>query len=199
MIRINLLPHRQIKRAERKRELGLMAVATVALGVVLIFMGHQVINNRLDAQMNRNSRLQTAITQLDTEIDEIKRLQEEIKNMLDRKQVVENLQSNRSQAVILLDEITRQLPEAVYLSSFKQNGNTITLQGFADSNGRIATLVRNLSTSKWLESPVLVEIKAANVNSQRLSSFLLTVKQKVSGNAATADSLGKAAGKDKKA
>jgi len=82
MIRINLLPHRQIKRAERKRELGLMVVATVALSVVLVFMGHQVINNRLDAQMNRNSRLQTAITQLDTEIEEIKRLKEEIKNML---------------------------------------------------------------------------------------------------------------------
>jgi len=191
MIRINLLPHRQIKRAERKRELGLMVVATVALSVVLVFMGHQVINNRLDAQMNRNSRLQTAITQLDTEIEEIKRLKEEIKNMLDRKQVVENLQSNRSLAVILLDEITRQLPEAVYLTSFKQNGNTITLQGFADSNGRVATLVRNLSTSKWLESPALVEIKATTVNSQRLSSFLLTVKQKVSGDAATTGSSGK--------
>src|ERR1039457_6310083 len=100
MICINQLPHRQIKRAERKRELGLMAVATVALGVVLVFMGHQVISNRLDAQMNRNSRLQTAITQLDTEIEEIKSLKEQITSMLDRKQVVENLQSNRSQAVI---------------------------------------------------------------------------------------------------
>ena len=125
MIRINLLPHREIKRAERKRELGLMAVATVALGVVLVFMGHQVISNRLDSQMNRNSRLKTAITQLDTEIGEIKSLKEEITIMLDRKQVVENLQSNRSQAVILLDEITRQLPEAAYLTSLKQRATRL--------------------------------------------------------------------------
>jgi type IV pilus assembly protein PilN len=118
--------------------------------------------------------------------------------MLDRKQVVENLQGNRSQAVILLDEITRQLPESVYLSSIKQAGNTITLQGFADSNHRVAMLVRNLSASKWLESPALIEIHSAIVNNQKLSNFTLTVKQKNIVNESASGDAGKVVSKDKK-
>jgi type IV pilus assembly protein PilN len=195
MVRINLLPHRQMARAERKHQLGLMTMLTVALGVVLVFMGHQVMQTRLDSQADRNKRIQGAIDKLDIEIEEIKGLKEEIKTMLDKKQVVENLQSNRSQAVVLLDEITRQLPEAVFLNSFKQNGNTITLQGYADSNGRVATLVRNLSTSRWLEAPALIEIHAAEINKQKMSNFTLTVKQKAPSNAAPVIQ----SGKDKKA
>jgi len=178
MMRINLLPHRQLKRAERKRQLGLMAAATVALAVFIVFMGHGFANSQLQAQTNRNQRLQDAITQLDKEIQEIKSLKEEIKNMLERKQVVENLQGGRSQVVILLDEITRQLPESVYLKSLKQAGNTITLQGYADSNNRVAVLVRHLAGSQWLESPALVETHSEIVNNLKLSSFTLTVKQK---------------------
>ena len=191
MIRINLLPHRQMARAERKRQLGLMAMMTVALGVVLVFMGHQVVQSRLDNQTDRNRRIQEATAKLDIQIEEIKGLQEEIQTMLDKKQVVEDLQSNRSRAVILLDEIARQLPEAVFLTSFKQNGNTITLQGFADSNGRIATLVRNLAASRWLEAPALIEIRTAEINKQRMSNFTLTVKQKASSNVTPASQLGK--------
>lgn len=178
MIRINLLPHRQIKRAERKRQLGLMAIATVVLGAALVFMGHGVISGQLAAQQSRNQRLIDATAKLDKEIEEIKDLKADIKNMLDRKQVVENLQSNRSQAVVLLDEIARQLPESVYLKSVKQAGNVITLQGYADSNNRVAILVRSLTASKWLESPALIETHSESVNNQKLSNFTLTVKQK---------------------
>ncbi len=195
MVKINLLPHRQMARAERKRQLGLMAMVTVALGIVLILMGHQMMQTRLDNQTDRNTRLQNAISKLDIQIEEIRGLQEEIKTMLDKKQVVENLQSNRSQAVVLLDEITRQLPEAVFLNSLKQSGNTITLQGFADTNGRVATLVRNLSTSRWLEAPALIEIHTAEINNQKMSNFTLTVKQKVPDNSTSTIP----SGKDKKA
>lgn len=182
-------------RAERKRQLGLMAMATVALGIVLILMGHQMMQTRLDNQTDRNTRLQNAISKLDIQIEEIRGLQEEIRTMLDKKQVVENLQSNRSQAVVLLDEITRQLPEAVFLNSLKQSGNTITLQGFADTNGRVATLVRNLSASRWLEAPALIEIHTAEINNQKMSNFTLTVKQKVPDNSTSTIP----SGKDKKA
>ncbi|HSD84731.1 MAG TPA: PilN domain-containing protein, partial [Anaerolineae bacterium] len=152
MIRINLLPHRQIKRAERQRQFNLMLVATLIAGAAIVFMGQTYISAAIDNQSGRNKRLEDAIVQLDKEIEDIKKLKEQIRNVLDRKRVVENLQSDRSQAVILLDEIARQLPEGVFLKSIKQTGNEITLEGIADTNARVATLVRNLGNSQWLES-----------------------------------------------
>jgi type IV pilus assembly protein PilN len=179
MIRINLLPHRQIKRAERQRQFTVMAGATGVLGAVIVFMGLTIVNGRIDAQVERNSRLEAAIVLLDKQIEEIKVLKSQIQNVLERKQVVENLQTNRSQAVVMLDELGRQLPEGVYLKSIKQEGILVTIEGVADNNARIATLVRNLSSSTWLESPGLIEIKSNVVNNIRQNDFTMTVKLKV--------------------
>jgi len=179
MIRINLLPHRQIKRAERQRQFSLMLVMTVVAASAIIFLGWSYISAQIDTQKNRNTRLDTAIAQLDKEIEDIKKLKEQIRNVLDRKRVVENLQSDRSQAVILLDELARQLPEGVFLKSIKQQGNEITLEGVADTNARVATLVRNLGNSDFLESPLLVEIKSVTGKNIRQSAFTLKVNQKV--------------------
>jgi type IV pilus assembly protein PilN len=99
--------------------------------------------------------------------------------MLERKQVVENLQTNRSQAVVVLDELSRQLPEGMYLKSIKQQGNLISIEGVADTNARVATLVRNLATSNWMELPNLVEIKSVIVNTLKQNAFSLNVKIKV--------------------
>lgn len=197
MIRINLLPHRQIRRAERQRQFTLMIVAAAVAAAVIVFLGQTFIVAETDSQNSRNARLNEAIVKLDKQIEEIKQLKDKIQEVLERKQVVENLQSNRSQAVVILDELTRQLPEGMYLSSIKQQGPTITLEGIADTNARVATLVRNLSGSQWLESPALVEIKAIQVNNLKANNFILTVKLKVqkppeSGPTATK-------GKDKKA
>lgn len=179
MIRINLLPHRQIRRAERQRQFNLMLAATVIAAALIAFMVQTVISARIDAQLNRNTRLDAAIANLDKEIAAIKDLKQQISSVLERKQIVENLQSDRSQAVILLDEITRQLPEGLFLTSIKQQGNIIELDGVADTNARIATLVRNLSTSQWMESPRLIEIKAVTANNQRQNQFKLNVNMKV--------------------
>jgi type IV pilus assembly protein PilN len=99
--------------------------------------------------------------------------------MLERKQVVENLQTDRSQSVIVLDELSRQLPEGMYFKSIKQQGGTIAVEGVADTNARVATLVRNLSTSNWLELPNLVEIKSVLVNAVKQNIFTLNVNIKV--------------------
>ena len=96
MIRINLLPHRQIKRAERQRQFNLMLVATMVAGAAIVFTGQTYITAQIDNQNSRNGRLETAITQLDKEIEDIKKLKEQIRNVLDRKRVVENLQNDRS-------------------------------------------------------------------------------------------------------
>lgn len=173
MIRVNLLPHRQIRREARQREFGLMAGATGIAAAVIVFMGLTYIDSQVSAQNERNTRLDTAIAQLDKEIADIKDLKDQISIMLDRKQVVENLQTNRSQAVIVLDELSRLLPEGMYFKSIRQTGNVITLEGVADTNARVATLVRNLNSSKWLGSPNLVEIKAETINGLKQNAFMM--------------------------
>jgi type IV pilus assembly protein PilN len=187
MIRVNLLPHRQLKREARQREFGLMAGLSAIAAAFIIFMGWTFIDSQVSEQTSRNGRLDTAISKLDKEITDIKDLKDQISIMLERKQVVENLQTNRSQSVVVLDELSRQLPEGMYFKSIKQKANVITVEGVADTNARIATLVRNLSTSNWMESPNLVEIKSLMVNTLKQNAFTLTVNLKVpkvdSGNA----------------
>ncbi|MEZ0232780.1 MAG: PilN domain-containing protein [Methylophilaceae bacterium] len=178
MIRINLLPHRQIKRAERQREFNLMLVGTLLVGAVLVFSGQGIISSRIDAQQSRNARLDQAIANLDKEISVIKDLKGQISTVLERKQAVEGLQTNRSQAVILLDEVARQLPEGLYIKSIKQKDKLVVLEGVADTNARVATLVRNLSSSNWLESPSLVEIKSVVTNGIKQNAFTLNVNVK---------------------
>lgn len=178
MVRINLLPHRQIRRAERQREFNLMLAFTTAAAVAIVFLGSTLLGGKLDTQQNRNSRLEAASASLDQQIAEIKELKSQIRNVLDRKQIVENLQVNRSQSVMMLDEISRQLPEGMYLKGLKQQGGVVTLEGVADTNARVATLVRNLSGSDWLQSPNLVEIKTAVLNGVRQNNFTVTVQLK---------------------
>ena len=179
MMRINLLPHRHLKRAAKQREFGLMGLMAAGAACAVVFLGWQFLNVQNSTQLGRNSRLEKANTNLDKQIADIKDLKDQINNVLERKHVVENLQTNRSQAVVILDELTRQLPDGVYLKSIKQAGNLITLDGVADSNARVATLVRNLSVSNWMESPKLVVINAAIVNNIKQNDFTVTVSLKV--------------------
>lgn len=177
-MRINLLPHRQIKRAERQRQFGLMALMAAIASCAIVFSGWQFLSLKKDSQLERNNRLELAIGQLDKEIADIKDLKDQINNVLERKQIVENLQTNRSQSVVILDELTRQMPEGLYLKSIKQQGNLIILEGVADTNARVATLVRNLNVSNWMESPILVEIKSMTVNGVKQNDFTMNVSLK---------------------
>jgi type IV pilus assembly protein PilN len=177
MIRINLLPHREIKRAIRRRQFNYLLVATLVIAAGVIGIGQAVISNRLAYQEERNSFLEAEITKLDSQIKEIKKIKEETRALLERKQVVETLQSNRTEVVHLFDELIRILPEGLYLKSVKQTGNQIQLLGYTQSSARVSTLMRNLEASPWFEQPTLVEIKAATVNNLRANEFNLQVKQ----------------------
>lgn len=179
MIRVNLLPHRQIRREAKQREFGLMALFSAIAASAIVFMAYTIINGRVESQIERNHRLDTAIVKLDKEIADIKDLKDQISAMLERKQVVENLQTNRSQAVVVFDELSRQLPEGMYLKTVKQQGNVITIEGVADTNARVATLVRNFNGSNWMESPALVEIKAVTAGALKQNVFTLKVNLKV--------------------
>ena len=177
MIRINLLPHRELARAARRRQFNVLLGIAVAAGVVAVVLGHSVIAARQSTQDARNAFLEQEIVKLDGQIGEIKKIREQTQALLERKQVVETLQSNRTEVVHLFDQMIRLLPDGLYLKSFKQAGDIITISGFTQSSARVSTLMRNLDDSPWFESATLVEIKSATVNNLRANEFVLSVKQ----------------------
>lgn len=177
MIPINLLPHRAERRKAQQRQFAGLAVATLLLAGVIVGAVHTVFAGRIENQMSRNKYLETEIAALDKQIDEIKKLREQTQALLARKRVVESLQTNRTETVRLLDQLVRQLPDGVYLKSIKQTGQRVTVIGYATSNARVSTLMRNFEASPWLEAPTLVEIKATKVGKENvtLNEFNLTV------------------------
>lgn len=177
MIRINLLPHRELARAARRRQFSILLGMAVATGVVVVLLGHSYIAASQSTQDARNAFLDQEIAKLDIQIGEIKKIREQTQALLARKQVVETLQSNRTEVVHLFDQMIRLLPEGLYLKSFGQVGNVVTLSGYTQSSARVSTLMRNLENSPWFESVSLIEIKAATVNNLRANEFVLTVKQ----------------------
>ncbi|WP_413437524.1 PilN domain-containing protein [Sulfuriferula sp. GW1] len=178
MIRINLLPHREVKRAARQRQFNLLLGAVALFGIAIVILGYLALDARQQTQAKRNEYLKAEIAKLDKDIVEIKGLKEQTQSLLARKQAVETLQTNRSNEVHLLDQLVRLLPEGLYLKSIKQTGNTINLQGYAQSSARVSSLMRNLESSPWLESPALIEIHAATVQGLRANEFNLNVQQK---------------------
>lgn len=187
MIKVNLLPHRQIRRAERQREFGLMASLVAIAAAAVLFVSWSYIHNRIQAQQARNQRLQDEMVRLDKEIAVIGSLREQITHVLERKQIVEGLQNDRNQAVLILDELARQLPEGVFLKSVKQLQDDIELKGVADTNARIATVVHNLSDSSIMHSPNLVEIKA-NTNALGIKEYEFVLRVSLKRDVAKEDS-----------
>jgi type IV pilus assembly protein PilN len=177
MIRINLLPHRELARASRRRQFTVLLGVAVATGLVAVILGHAVIAAQQSNQDARNAYLTQEIAKLDSQIGEIKKIREQTQALLARKQVVETLQSNRTEVVHLFDQMIRLLPQGLYLKSFKQAGDVVTISGYTQSSARVSTLMRSLDDSPWFESASLIEIKAATVNNLRANEFVLTVKQ----------------------
>jgi type IV pilus assembly protein PilN len=168
MIRINLLPHREAKRKQNKNAFyRLLVIASVFSGVIALAVA-LFIQGRISDQNDRNDYIKQENKKLDAEIAEIATLKDEIAALKARQQAVEDLQSDRNQPVYLLDELVRQIPEGVYLRSFKQEGQRVALAGTAQSNERVSNLLHNLTyDSTWLEKPDLVEIKASTIGQGR--------------------------------
>jgi type IV pilus assembly protein PilN len=164
MIRINLLPHRAAKRKQKQTAFAvLMALGGIA-GVAVVLLVGAWNASRISIQNERNLVLKGANAELDKKISAIKTLKEEIEALKARQQAVEDLQGDRNQPVYLLDELVRQTPEGVYLKGFRQEGQKVTLSGYAQSQERVAELLRNLSgNSPWLERPDLTEVRAATL------------------------------------
>ena len=169
--RINLLPHREERRKRARTHFAVLGAMTAALGLLIVGAGWLLYSGRISNQEDRNRFLKTEIAKLDKEIDEIREVKDKIQALLARKQVIETLQTDRVQTVYLLDELVRQMPDGVFLKSVKQRGPNIELVGYAQSNARVSTLMRNVESSPWLANPNLVEIKAVNLGKMRISEF----------------------------
>ncbi len=178
MIRINLLPHREERRRRQNIQIGVLASLGAVLGAVIVGAVHVGIVTQIEYQNGRNNYLKREIAVLDKQIEEIKKLKEQTQQLLARKKVVEALQVNRSDTVHVMDQLVRRLPDGIYLKSVKQTGTRLNVVGYAQSNARVSTLMRNIEGSPWLENPTLVEIKAVSVNKQRLNEFNLNMQMK---------------------
>ena len=181
MIRINLLPHREQKRQARQRQFVSVAIGLAIMGLALVALGWVVLNAQIENQEGRNTLLKTEIAKLDDQIKEIDKLREQTQALLARKQVVETLQANRTEAVHILDQLVRQLPDGIYLRSVKQTGPKIQLVGYAQSSARVSTLMRNIDASPWLTQPELVEIKLVPsplAKDLRINEFTLNARIK---------------------
>src|ERR1035437_5370110 len=174
MMRINLLPHREERRRARQIQFFSLSLVSLLLGALVWGLVHVAISTQISYQERRNAYLVQETLILDKQIAEIQKLREQTKSLLERKDAVEKLQSDRSRVVHLLDQMLRILPEGVYIKSIKQTGDVINLVGFAQSNARVSTLMRAIEDSAWLENPALVEIHAVIVNGTRVNEFTLT-------------------------
>lgn len=175
MMRINLLPHREIRRNQQQKQffasLGLVAI----VGAVIAYVGYYLLDEEHANQVSRNKYLTEEIAKVDKDIAEINRLKEQTASLLARKQVVETLQSNRAETVHLLDQLVRQLPDGMFLRSIKQQGAKVTINGVTQSQARVSTLMRNLESSQKLGNPALVEIKSTAQGATRANDFTMNV------------------------
>ncbi len=211
MAKINLLPWRTERRKQREREFYMMLVMTgvAALAVLIgaiLWMGHLI-----DDQNGRNAILQNEIKSLDKQIAEIAELDKTRSQLLTRKEIIEQLQSNRSQMVHLFDEMVKTIPDGVRLTSMKQAGDTLTLEGVAESNARVATYMRNVDVSPWMGRTDLrkIENKTGAKDADKKMPYLFSLDVKLrkpedaqQGDAAKSDTKvagGAADASDKKA
>lgn len=165
MILINLLPHREAARKRRRELFQATMFASFLAGLAVAGIIYMWLQDQIEDQQGRNSFLQSEIRVLESQIKEIATLEDEIAALRARQKAVEDLQADRNLPVHLLNELTRQLPEGVYVTSLKQTGQTIAMQGMAQSNERVSELLRNLSNNTpWFAKPELIEIVSSNVS-----------------------------------
>jgi type IV pilus assembly protein PilN len=176
--RINLLPHRADRRKRARQHFVTVSFGTFLVGAALAGLMYQFYARQIEVQNDRNAFLATEIKKLDKDIADINELKNQIQALLARKAIIETLQADRAQTVHLLEQMVRQMPEGVYLRSMRQTGAKVHITGYAQSNARVSTLMRNIEASPWLEQPLLVEVKSANIDKRRVSDFNLYLSLK---------------------
>ncbi|MCP4766297.1 MAG: PilN domain-containing protein [Gammaproteobacteria bacterium] len=174
---INLLPWREEQRQEQKKQFAMMAVMTCVLAVAIVGLIHFQMQSKIDYQDSRNRFMSTEIANVDKEIEEIKELQKVRRSLVERMEVIQDLQGSRPSIVHLFTEIVSTVPNGVYLETLAQTDANLQVAGEAESNARVSTYMRNLQSSEWLKDPNLTVIEIEDKTVTRISTFTLTVKQ----------------------
>jgi len=177
MPRINLLPWREEERKQRQKDFVVALAGAVIAGIAVIMLTLFTYVQMIDNQNARNQRLEAEIVELEKSIAEIDGLERQKERLLARMEIIEQLQRSRPEIVHLFDEMTRQLPEGVYMTGMKQTGSTVELKGVAQSSTRVSALMRQLDGSEWLTDPSVTRVETTENGPARQAEFVVTVKQ----------------------
>lgn len=176
MANINLLPWREERREELKKEFFAILIAVVLFAILLIFGWHQLISSQIDNQRSRNAYLNQQITELNSQVSEIKQLREKREQLIDRMRIIQELQGKRPEIVHVFDDLVRTIPDGVFYTSIERSGNSLSIKGTAESNNRVSSLMRRLDASDWFSGPNLQGVKANPSFGDQANDFTLTVK-----------------------
>ena len=178
---INLLPWREAERKKRQRDFGVAMGGSVvaAIGVIMVTMF--VFSQMISAQNDRNDRLTMEISELNKSIQEIEGLERQKERLLARMEIIEELQKSRPEIVHLFDELVRQMPEGVYLTSMKQTGSRVEIRGVAQSSTRVSALMRQIDASEWMGDPEVERVETKQSGNSRQAEFVVYLKQKAPG------------------
>ena len=180
MANINLLPWREARRQERKKQFLVGLGATVVGAALAVLLWDVMVNAQIDYQQSRNQHLRTHIALLDQEVAEIRDLQRKRSQLIERMRVIQALQGNRPVIVRLLDQLVRTVPDGVFYTSLETKANVVSIEGVAESNNRVSSLMRRLDASDWLENPNLDAVQAAPEYGEQATTFKLTVNLELS-------------------
>ncbi|MFQ5547849.1 MAG: PilN domain-containing protein [Woeseia sp.] len=177
MPRINLLPWREEERKKRQRDFVVAMAGSFVAGLLVVALTNLAFSQMINHQRDRNNRLEAEIEELEKSISEIDGLERQKERLLARMEIIEQLQRSRPEIVHLFDEITRQLPEGVYLTSMKQTGSTVELKGIAQSSTRVSALMRQIDSSHWLSDPDVIKVETTESGPARQAEFIVNLTQ----------------------
>ncbi len=185
MPHINLLPWRETLKKERETRFFIITGISLLFMGFLVFLVHFYMDTQIGYQQGRNHYLKSEIKKVDAQLQTIKKLKKEKQRLIERMDIIQELEESRSNVVHLFDELVKQLPNGVYFTSMKQKGDKITLEGVAQSDSRVSSLMGNIEASQWLTNPKILTIKAIEdkklqksaYKKRRLSHFKLEITQ----------------------
>ena len=178
---INLLPWREELRQEQKKQFGVLTFLMMFLAAAIVGLIHIQMGAKIDYQLSRNKFVSNEIVKLDAEIAEIRDLKKVRRSLVERMEVIQDLQRSRPSIVHLFTEIVSTVPNGVFLKSLNQSGSKLLINGEAESNARVSTYMRNQDRSEWLKTPNLTVIEIEDIKVNRISTFTLTVSQTAPG------------------
>jgi len=177
MPRINLLPWREEERKKRQQDFMVALAGSIVAAIAVVGATFFVFSQMIDSQEARNQRLESEIAELEKSITEIDDLERQKERLLARMEIIEQLQRSRPEIVHLFDEVSRKLPEGVYLNGMRQNGVSVELQGVAQSSTRVSALMRQADESEWLTDPSVTKVETTESGPARQAEFVVNLKQ----------------------